>query len=309
MATEFYTSTGARPDLVAAISPNPPENYIGGKIVPTVFTPDLTGTIYYADLQADVAAQTGRTTVVAPTSTTLANATTTWTCAEAIKRGKIAPNEVKSMGGIEKADLVGAKFAIRSVMNAVETAIATITTGSAADATFDAAKFLGQAQTGLDAIRQYYGKTTLLGSTIAIKRVVQALLGDGTYGPVLSRIVSGTSPAVATAGVQFEAWKNAIAMLLGVDQVLCGDDTIWNAGDSANKIVIGKFDDGSEELIHKYEPVFARNMVYLPDGQSPFYVESIADRLTKANCYDAWLYYNVISLNANSIWVLDGIPA
>lgn len=303
---EFYTQEGERPDLAQNI--NPPEGYIGDKVVPVVKTMDKTGTVYYADLEADVAAQTGRSTVTAPNSTTLANTSTTFTCAEVISRGKIAPDEVKSMGGIEKADEVGAKFAKRNVLNAIEAAIATVTTGSAADDTFDAAKFLGQSQEALDAVRLYYGKTTLLGATITLKRAVQALLADETYGPVLSRIVSGTSPAIAMQGVQFSAWLNALAMMLGVDQVLAGDDTIWNAGDNAGKLVIGKFDNG-DELVHKYEPVFARNFLYLPDGTSPWYVESIPDRLTKANVYDAWCYYNVVQFNSAAIYVFDGVPS
>ena len=304
----YYTITGPRPDL-AAIEVNPPEGYIGSKIVPTVNVADKTGTIYYNDVTADVAAQTGRSTVTAPNSTTIATTSTTFTCAEAISRGKIAPDEVKAMGGIAKADMVGTKFAKRNVLNAIEAAIAAVTTGSTADATFDAAKFLGQSQTALDAVRLYYGKTTLLGATITLKRMVQAMLADDTFGPMLSRIVSGTSPSVATQGVNFSAWMNALAMLLGVDQVLAGDDTVWNDGDNANKVVIGKFDDGSEELVHKYEPVFARNYLFMPDGANPWFVESIGDRLTKANVYDAAVWYNVVTLNTSAIYVFDGVPS
>ena len=303
----YYTITGPRPDL-AAVEVNPPESYIGSKLVPVVNVADKTGTIYYNDVTADVAAQTGRSTVTAPNSTTIAGTSTTFTCAEAISRGKIAPDEVKAFGGIAKADMIGVKFAKRNVLNALEAAVATVTTGSTADATFDAAKFLSQSQTALDAVRLYYGKTTLVGATITLKRMVQALLADDTYGPVLSRIVSGTSPSIATQGVQFSAWLSAISMLLGVDQVLAGDDTIWNADDNANKIVIGKFDDGSQELVHKYEPVFARNFLFLPDGSNPWFVESIGDRLTKANVYDASLWYNVVTLNTSAIYVFDGIP-
>jgi hypothetical protein len=304
----YYTITGPRPDL-AAIEVNPPEGYIGSKIVPTVPVVDKTGTVYYRTLTADVSAQTARTTLTAPSATAIANSSTTFTCAEKIKRGQIAPDEAKSMGGIARADEVGAKFAKRSVMNAMETEIATITTGSAADDTFDAAKILGQAQTGLDATRRYFGRTTLIGATITLKRAVQAILGDADFGPVLSRIVSGTSPAVATTGLNFGAWTNALAMFLGVDQVLGGDDAIWNAGENEGKLVIGKFDDGSDLLVHKYEPVFARNFLYLPDGSTPWFVESIGDRLTKSNNYDAAVWNNVVQLNSAAIYVLSGVPA
>jgi len=304
----YYTITGPRPDL-AAVEVNPPEGYIGSKLIPTISVTDKTGTVYYNDVTADSSAQTGRSTVTAPNSTTIAGNSTTYTCAEAISRGKIAPDEVKAFGGIANADQVGVKFAKRNVLNAIEAAIATVTTGSTADTTFDAAKFTTQAQTALDTVRLYYGKTTLLGGTITLKRMVQAMLADDNIGPMLSRIVSGTSPSVATAGVQFTAWLNAISMLIGVDQVLAGDDTIWNAGDNANKLVIGKFDDNSDPLRYKYEPVFARNYLFLPDGTQPWFVESIADRLTKANVYDASAWYNVVTLNTSAIYVFDGVPA
>lgn len=304
----YYTSTGPRPDL-AAIEVNPPEGYIGSKIVPTVPVAEKSGTIFYWDVESDVAAQTGRSTVTAPTSTTLAGTSTSFSCAEAISRGKIAPDEVKTMGGIAKADMVGTKFAKRNVLNAIETAIAAITTGSAADDTFDPAKLMGQAQTALDSVRKHYGKTTLVGSTITLKRAVQALLNDATASKVFARLITGTAPSVAVSGMNFQAWMNGLAMYLGVDQVLAGDDAIWNAGDNAGKLVIGKFDDGTEELVHKYEPVFARNMLFMPDGTNPWFVESIGDRLTKANVYDAAVWYDLVELNSAAIYVLGGVPS
>lgn len=303
----YYTSTGPRPDL-AAIEVNPPEGYIGSKLVPTVFTADKTGTVYYHALVSDVTAQTGRSSLAAPTGNAITNSNTTFTCAERISRGQIAPDEAKSMGGIAKADMVGAKFAKRNVMNAVETLIAAATTGTAADDTFDAAKFLGKSQTALDSVRRYYGKTTLAGATITLKRAVQAILADSTYGKVLSRIVSGTAPAVAAQGLNLKSWLDGLALFIGVDQVLAGDDNVWNAGDNAGKLVIGKFDDG-QELVHKYEPVFARNFVYMPDGGSPWFIESIADRLTKSNNYDASVWNNVVTLNSGAIYVLSGVPS
>ena len=304
----YYTITGPRPDL-ASVEVNPPEGYIGSKLIPTVSVMDKTGTVYYNDVTADVSAQTGRSTVNAPSSTTIAGTSTTYTCAEVISRGKIAPDEVKAFGGIANADQVGVKFAKRNVLNAIEAAIAAVVTGATASAAFDAAKFLTQAQTALDSVRLYYGRTTLVGGTITLKRVVQALLRDADLGPMLSRIVSGTTPSIATTGVQFSAWLNALAMFIGVDQVLAGDDNVWNASTSANKIVIGKFDDNSDPLRHKYEPVFARNYLFLPDGTQPWFVETIADRLTKANVYDAACWYNIVTLNTSAIYAFEGVPS
>jgi len=304
----FYTITGPRPDL-AALEVNPPESYIGSKIIPAVFVSDKTGTVYYHAKVSDVSAQTNRSSLAAPTGTAITNSSTTFTCAEIIKRGEIAPDEAKSMGGIEKADKVGAKFAKRSVMNAVETLVAAATTGQTASVAFDAAKFLGQTQTALDAIRGYYGKTKLVGATITLKRVVQAILNDSSASKVFSRLISGTSPVVAASGLNFQAWMQALALYIGVDEVLAGDSAIWNAGDNANKIAIGAYDDGSEALVHKYEPVFARQFVYLPDGGTPWFVESIGDRNVKSNKYDAAVWQNIVTLNSDAQYVIGSVPS
>ena len=52
----YYTITGPRPDL-AAVEVNPPEGFIGSKLIPLVNVADKTGTVYYNDVTADVAAQ------------------------------------------------------------------------------------------------------------------------------------------------------------------------------------------------------------------------------------------------------------
>lgn len=303
----YYTINGPRPDL-AVLEVNPPEGYIANKIVPPVFVAEKSGPVYYHVPVADESAQTNRTPLNAPTGTAIANASTSYMCTELIKRGEISPDEAKAMGGIAKADMVGTKFAKRCVMNAVESLVATATVGRTADDTFDAGSFLAQVQAALDSTRAYYGRSTLLGATITLKRVVQALLSDESAGSVLSRLVSGISPTVAATGLNFQSWMNGLALYLGVDQVLAGDSAIWNAGENANKVAIGKFDDGSEELVHKYEPVFARQFVFLPDGQSPWYVETIADRDTKSNKYDAVIWQNIVTLNAGAVYVLGGVP-
>ncbi|HQN01385.1 MAG TPA: hypothetical protein PLL36_09935, partial [Candidatus Hydrogenedentes bacterium] len=61
--------------------------------------------------------------------------------------------------------------------------------------------------------------------------------------------------------------------------------------------------------VHKYEPVFARNFLYLPDGVQPWYMESIGDRDVKSNKYDASAWYNIVQLNPAAIYVFDGVPA
>jgi hypothetical protein len=304
----FYTRTGPRPDL-AAIEFNQPEGYIGHKIIPTVPVADKSGTIYYATVKADAAAQTSRAAGVAPNATQIANSNTTFTAVEVIERGAITPDEAKQMGGIEKADMVGAKFAKRNVLNYLEADIASniLASGSAAAASFDPAKVLTQVQDALQGIRRYEGKTTLVSSTKTLKAMVQALLGDSVQGKVLSRIVAGTSPVVASEGLHFAAWVNAVAMYFGIDQVLAGDDSIWNASAVEGRFAIGKFDAGDDELSHKWRPVYAKNFMFMPNSGNPWQMQSIGDPITHNNFYDASVWYDVVVLNAGAKVVFDGV--
>ena len=305
MNDAFYTETGERPDL-AAIEVNPPEGYIGSKILPTVPVSEKSGTIYYATVTADGAAETDRAVGVGPDSSQIADSSTTMTCAEAARRGKISPDEVKTMGGIEKADVVGAKYAKRSVMNALETAIAAEILGTADDS-FDPAKLMQDAQTALNAVRRYEGRTSLITSTMTLRKMVQALLNDAQIGNVFSRTISGSSPAVAAQGMSLNAWADGLAMFLGVDEVLAGDDGIWNAGTLAGKFAIAKLDDGSDPLSHKWKPVLGKVFQFLPDGTNPWVIQSVGDRVNVNNLYDAYLWYDVVILNASAVYVFDGV--
>jgi len=213
------------------------------------------------------------------------------------------------MGGIEKADVVGAKFAKRTVMAYLEADIAAsvLDSGVAASASFDPAKILTQTQDALQAVRLYEGRTTLVGSTKTLRGMVQALLGDATQGKVISRIVSGTGPSVASTGLNFSSWMAALAMYFGVDQVLAGDDTIWNASAISGRFAIGKFDTGEDPMSHKWRPCYAKNFQFLPENGNPWFLESIGDRLTKNNMYDATIWYDVVELNAAAKYVFDGV--
>lgn len=305
MNDAYYTETGERPTL-AALEVNPPEGYIGSKILPTVPVSEKAGTIYYATVTADGAAETDRAVGAGPDSAQISDSSTSMTCTEACRRGKISPDEVKTMGGIDKADMVGAKYAKRSVMNALETAIAAEILGTADDS-FDAAKLMQDSQAALDAIRRYEGKTALITSTMTLRKMVQALLNDSQMGNVFSRTISGSSPAIAASGMNLKAWADGLAMFLGVDEVLAGDSGIWNAGDCAGKFAFAKLDDGSDPLSHKWKPVLGKVFQFMPDGSNPWVIQSVADRVNVNNLYDAFLCYDVLILNASAVYVFDGV--
>jgi hypothetical protein len=308
MNDAYYTETGERPDL-AAIEVNPPEGYIGEKILPVVPVTDKTGVVYYATVKADAAAQTGRSAGAAPTASAISASNTTFTAAEAVKRGTITPDEAKQMGGIAKADMVGAKWAKRQVMNYKETDIAALImqSGADADASFDPTKVQTQVQTALQSVRLYEGKTALIAATITIKGMLQAMLADSVHGAALARLVTGASGVDAVRGLSVQAWKQALAIFFGVDEVMAGDDTIWGATAIAGRFAIAKLDDGTDELSHKWKPVIGKCFQFMPDGKNPWVIQSVADRVNVNNLYDAYLWYDAVLLNAAGVYVFDGV--
>jgi hypothetical protein len=306
MNDAYYTELGERADL-AALDVNPPEGYIGSQILPTVPVTQKTGVVYYATVKADAAAQTNRSTGAAPDGTQIAQSNTTFTAAEAIKRGSITPDEAKGMGGIEKADMVGAKWAKRQVMSYLEGDIRTLILGGTKDASFDPAKVQTQVQDAVQDIRLYEGRSALIASTWTIKAMLQQMLNDQTYGPALARLVTGASGVDAIRGLSLDIWKQSLSIFFGVDQVLAGDDSIWNASTVAGKFAIAKLDDGSDELSHKWKPVLGKVFQFLPDGKNPWLIESIPDRLTKNNHYDATLWYDAVVLNSGALYIFDGV--
>jgi len=304
---DYYTQTADRPDL-AQLDVNLPEGYIGTTIVPVREVGEKAGSAAYATLTAATAAQTGRVAGVAPTTTQIANSAHAWACTEIIERAGVTPDEAKQMGGIDKADKVGSDWAKRSVLSAREALIVAQVLGTA-DGNFDAAKIRTDFQTGLQTIRQYPGRTALVGATITLKAMVQAILGTAGVGDAFARIVTGANAAEAAMGLSFDAWKRGVALFLGVDDVLAGDDDIWAAGTAAEKVALVKIENSGDPLAHKYKPVFGKCIQFMPDGGNGFEVQSIADRLTLNNIYDAKLWADVEIYNAAAVYVFDGVAA
>jgi hypothetical protein len=303
----YYTETGARPDL-ASLEVNLPEGYIGTKIYPVVPVMEKAGSVAYATVKADSTAQTGRVAGAAPNVTQIANSATTWAAVEVIDRAGITPDEAKQMGGIAKADEVGAKWAMRQVLALREGLIAAKVLGTADD-TFDAAKLRTDMQTARHSLRLYPGRTVLAASSFVLNAMVQNIAAEAGIGDAFARIVTGVNAAEAAMGLSFEAWKRGLAMFLGVDDVLAGDDAIWNAGTYAGKFAIVKVDNTNDPLSHKYMPVIGKTFTFLPDGTSGWEVQSVADRTLLNNFYDAKQWLNVVELNAGAVYVFDGVSA
>jgi hypothetical protein len=306
MNDRYYTQAGERPDL-AALEVNAPESYIGARLFPIVPVLDKTGTVYYRTVQADSTAATSRSVATAPTATQISNSSTTYTTVEWIQRAGITPEEAKQMGGIEVADKVGANWAKRQVMNALEADVASLLLAGTASNNFDAAKVLEDIQTAEDAIRLYPGKTALVGGTEVLKRIVQAILSDNHYGPMLSRVISGTSPEIAAQGLSFKAWMAGLALFFGVDEVLAGDSAVWSTSTYDGHFCLARLPD-PDPLAYKYIPQLGRCFQFMPDGKNPWIIQSYGDRLNINNVYDAVCTFDNITFNSSAFYMIDGVP-
>jgi len=96
-------------------------------------------------------------------------------------------------------------------------------------------------------------------------------------------------------------------MLFGVDEVLAGNDIVWNTPSFVGHFAIAKIDDSADELSHKYKPVLGKTYMYMPDGRSPWHVKSIADHVNINNLYDAIMWFDTKILNTGALYVFDGV--
>jgi hypothetical protein len=305
---DFYTEEGERSALQSEIEVNPPEGYIGTKIMPVTPVLEKAGSVAYATVTAAVTAQTGRSVGAAPTTEQISNSAKTWACTEVISRCAITPDEVKQMGGIANADKIGFRWSMRQVLAAREALIAAVVLGTK-DASFDPAKLRTQCQTALQALRLYPGKTVLAAGTYTLKAMVQNIAGTSGIGDAFARIVTGTNSAEAVLGLSFKAWAQGLALFLGVDEVLAGDDDVWSAGTCAEKFSIVKVDNTNDPLSHKYLPVLGKTVTFIPDGTLGWELQGIADRTLINNFYDAKMWIDVETYNAAAVYTFDGVSA
>jgi hypothetical protein len=145
---------------------------------------------------------------------------------------------------------------------------------------------------------------------MVLKKIVQAMIADSTYGKVFSRLIAGGSPAQAATGMNLEAWLNGLAMFLGIDQVLAGDSGIWNSATyatSAGRFGLAVIPDANDPMSHKWRPELGKTFQFMPDGKTPYVVNSVADRVNVNNGYDAYCWFDLVTFNATALYVFDGV--
>jgi len=308
---QYITEVGRREDL-EQIECNPVLGYIGTKAYPVLEVTQKTGTIYHATLTADSAAQAAVARGTALTTVRLTATANTYSCTSLEERYAVPRDEVKQMGDIGKADRLGGTASKRSVQRGVETALAAQlqTVGSHQTDAHVSGSFLAEAQTALEAVRRYPGsKALMLGKS--------AFHGIMRYTEVLNQfslaaLALGGSSAEAVLAGRPEALKMLLAGIIGVDEVLVGDDDHWgvdvgSSGIGCNAVFLSL--PGDDEFSHKLDPVLGRLVQYLPDGKQAFMVESFYSHSLKENVYDAETWYSIEEYNPEAAYVLTDVIA
>jgi hypothetical protein len=307
----YITQEGRREDL-ESLDANPYFGYIGNKAYPVLPTTQKVGDIYAATLTADSAAQAGLARGTALTTVRLTESANAYSCASVEKRYAVPRDEVKQMGGIEKADRIGAMASKRSVQRYAETALATQlqTVGSHQTAAHVAGAFLTESTTAMAAIARYPGrKALMLGRSCftGIMRFTEVL----NQFSLAALAVGGGDASDVLAG-RPAALRMLLAGIVGVDEVLVGDDAHWGVGVGSSGIgcnAVFLALPGEEEFSHKMDPVLGKMVQYLPDGKQPYIIESYYDLSLKENVYDAETWYSIEEYNPEAAYVLTDVIA
>lgn len=282
---------GLRPDL-AMVDIQQLTGLIGNRILPVLNRPIKIGNQYYVTVDNDVAAQTGRTLGAAPTTTTLASASSTFSCAEIINRIKVPDDEINLMGGLANAQMKAARIGKRSILRAREDAI--VTALATTTQTRDILGSLREAiDIAVDAIQRVPGRLVLACGWTTFRRISR--YSEITDTLLRTGIVAQSALAVRNVD------GPTVASVLGVDEILIGDDDHWTAGTA----YLLRAPDASMEPDET--PQIGRTIQYLPEGGNEFETAAFFDQNLISEVVDTRSWYICKMYNLSGIYKLTGI--
>ncbi|MEI8164757.1 MAG: hypothetical protein WCG26_00195 [Chloroflexales bacterium] len=303
-----HMSIGPRPDL-SKLAVNWPIEFIGTRIFPIALVTEKVGDFGYRAVVADASAESGRSAVAALGLTQISNSTKAFSVTKKEKRYVMSEDDVKGMGGIEKADIVGATASKRSVMRGFETlAAAALFTTARKNAALELAAGKEFQILGLQAnlIRRVKGKIGLVCS----KNWLLAFLGLNAVQAKLQALggLSSILGAMASANAgQNDVLAGILRVGLGlpVDVILVGDDDYWQIGsadDTAALVMLPEMSGNDAMVACKFDPLFAMSVWYLPDPigspDAPFQIDTEWLPSEKLNAWDATGQYEIEELNS-----------
>lgn len=288
-----------RPDL-ENMEVNPLFNYVGARLMPVMKVPQKVGDFYYQSVDADVSAQTNRSAGSAPTTATLSSSSKAFTCAEAIYRIQVDTADSDLVAGSKEDSLAKcARVGMRSIQRAQEAAIVTAVTALTTEAygnRYDILdSFRETMDTGIDFVHRVPGKLALVLGWTTYRRLTR-------YSEVTNALLRTGVITEREVGQMYQVAPPALASVIGVDEVIVGDDDHWTAGIA----FLAKLPDPSMDPVEV--PQIGRTSVYWPsDATSMFKVEAFDDDQLRTFAVDVSTWYVCSGLDYNGIFQLRGI--
>ena len=284
-----------RPDL-AAQTVNGIFPYLADRILPVFAVEKKVGNIYYQALVNDSSAQTGRTAGAAPTAETLAASSDTYSCAEVIDRVQIPDDDTYlQAGNLLRAQQRAARVGMRNVYRAKEAAAVALLLNRATFAGQDILDSLMQAiDDGIKSIDRVPGRVGLACGWTTFRRMTR-------YEEVTDTFLRTGPPTEPTARRVRNVDPATLATVLGVDEIMVGDDDHWTAGSAFLFKIVDAGVDPVEEV------QLGRTVQFWPAEASPFMVESFYSDNLKTEVVDVRAWYDQELYAVQGGYVLEGI--
>lgn len=295
-----------RPDLEAAAYKAP--SYLTPQLFPMLPRAMRQGTIYYQDILADIAAQTGRTAGNAPTENTIADQQTTFNLEndEFIDREKIPDGDIAGLGGLDAAQLKAARKGKRAVGEAIEDlTVANILANGSVTYTDIGTSFLAAVDLGRDTIADYAeGRIALVLSQRLFSLVKR-------YDEVINRmkftgvIASGLTDVRSISQMQ-------LAATLNLDAVLTGPNSAWydhsaTYQDRAALVVLPEAAQEPDEALQVGRTLWFSATGATPSAETMFEVHTWYSEDKVSEMCDVRAYAEQKVFNPELIYGLDGL--
>ena len=298
-----------RPDLANVVRDLSLPRYIGAKVIPTSTVMQKAGNLYYADSTKveEQTVQTGRTLGSEINSVVQGEDKVSYTTEEHSLRVKIDDTSLVTQygGDLERAKLMAARKAAKSIASSLELNIANTVMGATENSKIDdtssaiqesVAQAIDNIQDGDGMIVMAMGRDTR--ATLLNDSDFQNYVGLSNSGIQLTQLITN----------QF------IADAFGVDEVFVGERDFWGAGNAngyGDEIaVFRKPIDLTDEVTMNVVP--ATIVSYLsPEGDfdTPYQVYEFVSEEMVAHVIDGMSFYEVKALNENLISVIENVGA
>jgi hypothetical protein len=289
-----------------------PESAVGHKLVPRIPVLSRAQKLYYKNVVTAATTTKNRTKGTALTSTTLTDADLDYSL-DLIEKRVGMPYELSEEHGMPFADKAGAQAVKKTMYKTYENDVATLFIGGAA-ASLDvdvtvahSNSIIDAVEANVEALKAVKGRLVFITNrktfNIIMKKaeIIERLAFTGVI-PKDGRIIRGLKPEV-------------LAEVLGVDEVVVGDNDNWltdsGANDMTGRASIAKIpaeDLALEDLM--LDPYGHVRLEMQPgDGENPFEIRTWDNDDDQVHQYDGKGYNKLTTLNSECAKSFENIAA